>query len=189
MKRAAALLATLALAACSLTPTQAPKAVYDLGPAPATTATGGPLAWRIADVTAPPWLATEGIAYRLNFQQAQRLEHYRDSTWAAPPAALLTQRLRQHLAATPGCAGRAPALLAVHLDEFEHAFSSAATSQAVLRVNATLWTGGAALQQQWRLERPATPDAPGAVRALAQAVDDWLPQLGTWLAASCQRAP
>jgi len=192
MKRLALPLAALALSACSLAPTAPSRAVYDLGPAPAVaatgTGTGSTLAWRIADVTAPPWLATDGIAYRLAFQQAQRQEHYRDSLWAAPPAALLTQRLRERLAAVPSCAGRPAGLLAVNLDEFEQVFASATTSQVVLRLHATLWPAGtgAALQQHWRLERPAAPDAPGAVRGLAQAVDDWLPQLGNWLSASCR---
>lgn len=182
--------AALALSACSLAPTAPTRAVYDLGPAAAAPASGGALAWRLTDVTAPPWLASEGIAYRLAFQQAQRLEQYRDSAWAAPPAALLTQRLRQQLAAMPGCAGRPAALLAVNLDAFEQVFSSPTESQAVLRVHATLWPAGnasPALQQHWRLERPAaSPDAPGAVRALAQVVDDWLPQLAGWLAVSCR---
>lgn len=187
MKRVALLTLALTLSACSLAPTAPTRAVYDLGPAPAGTAAGGTLAWRLADVTAPPWLSGEGIAYRLSFQQAQRLQHYRDSVWAAPPAALLTQRLREQLAAAPGCAGKPASLLAVHLDEFEQQFSSATSSQAVLRVQATLWPagGGAALQRHWRIEQAAPPDAPGAVRALAQAVDAWVPQLSGWLATSC----
>ncbi|MFG6490454.1 ABC-type transport auxiliary lipoprotein family protein [Roseateles sp. BYS78W] len=187
MKRLTPAIAALALSACSLAPTAPSRAVYDLGPAPAVA--GSTLAWRIADVTAPPWLATDGIAYRLTFQQAQRQEHYRDSLWAAPPAALLTQRLREQLAAVPSCAGRPAGLLAVNLDEFEQVFGSTTSSQAVLRVHATLWPAGTgpALQQHWRLERPAAPDAPGAVHALAQAVDDWLPQLGSWLSSSCQQ--
>lgn len=188
MKRPALLSLCLVLGACSLAPTVAPRTVYDLGPTPAAATAGGPLAWRIADVTAPPWLAGDGIAYRLVFQQAQRLEHYRDSIWAAPPAALLTQRLRERLAAAPACAGRPAGLLAVNLDEFEQQFESPTGSQAVLRVHATFWPAGqgTALQQHWRVQRPAAPDAAGATRALAQAVDDWLPQLGDWLAASCR---
>ncbi len=181
------LAAALTLSACSLAPTAPPKAVYDLGPAP-TTAAGGALAWRIADVTAAPSLGSEGIAYRLAFQQAQRLEHYRDSLWAAPPAALLTQRLREQLAGAPACAGRPAALLSVHLDEFEQVFSSPTNSQVVLRLHATLWpaASGSPMQQHWRLERTApSPDAPGAVRGLAQAVEEWLPQLGSWLVSSC----
>lgn len=190
MRAFCTLIAALSLSACSFAPTAPVRTVYDLGPAPATTASGGALAWRIADVTAPPWLNGEGIAYRLSFQQAQRLEHYRDSLWAAPPAALLTQRLRDQLTATPACAGKPAALLAINLDEFEQVFTSPASSHVVLRLHATLWpvnAGGAAQQQHWRIERPAeSPDAPGAVRALAQAVDDWLPQLGGWLAnAAC----
>ncbi|NCT81576.1 MAG: ABC transporter [Comamonadaceae bacterium] len=184
------LAAALLLGACSLAPTAPPRAVYDLGPAPAATAGGGAVAWRIADVGAPPWLAGEGIAYRLAFRQAQRLETYRDSFWAAPPAALLTQRLRAQLATPPACAGRPAALLAVDLDEFEQVFASPTSSRAVLRLHATLWPAGTsapALQQHWRLERAAaSPDAPGAVQALAQAVDEWLPQLADWLAASCR---
>lgn len=182
--------AALALSACSLAPTVPPKAVYDLGPASGQTARGGALAWRIADVTAPPQLSGEGIAYRLAFQQTQRLEHYRDSLWAAPPAALLTQRLRESLAGAPGCSGKPAALLTVNLDEFEQVFTSPSSSQVVLRLHATLWPAGSGTAQQrhWRLERPALPDAAGAVRGLAQAVDEWLPQLSTWLTSgACQR--
>lgn len=190
MKAALALLSLALLAGCGLTPTVPPRAVYDLGPAAGTAVAGGPVAWRIAEVTASPAAAGNGIAYRLAFQQAQRLEHYRDSLWAAAPADLLTQRLREQLAAPKACAGRAPALLTVHLDAFEQVFSSPSQSQAVLRVHATLWpadAGAKPLQQHWRLERPApSADAAGAVRALAQAVDDWLPQLAGWAAAACR---
>lgn len=196
MKHTAALLcAVLALtlpAGCALAPQAPPRSVYDLGPTASAPTPPGPLAWRLADVTASPAAAGEGIAYRLAFQQAQRLELYRDSLWAAPPAALLTQRLREQLpAAPPACAGQPPALLAVHLDAFEQVFSSPGESQAVLRLHATLWpasANAAPLQQHWHLSRPATtPDAAGAVRGLAQAVDDWLPQLASWLAASACR--
>lgn len=186
-------LASLALSACSLAPTVPARTVYDLGPAPAAAPAqgAGTLAWRIADVSAPPWLASDGIAYRLVYAQSQRLEQYRDSVWAAPPAALLTQRLQEQLASAPACASGPPALLSVGLDEFEQVFSGPTSSLVVLRVHATLWPASAtapAQQRHWRLERPAaSPDAPGAVRALAQAVDDWLPELSEWLAASACR--
>lgn len=184
-------LSALALSACSLAPTVPTKTVYDLGPAPVTPDGGGAQAWRIADVTAPPWLGGDGIAYRLTYQQAQRQEHYRDSVWAAPAAALLTQRLREQLATPPACASRPAALLAVNLDEFEQVFTSATSSHVVLRLHATLWPAGATgptLQQRWRLERPAaSADAPGAVRALANAVDEVMPQMAEWLAASACR--
>lgn len=188
----ATLLTSLALGACSLAPVAPAKTVYDLGPAPAAPAgAGGPQAWRIADVTAPPWLGSDGIAYRLAYEQALRQQHYRDSVWAAPPAALLTQRLRERLDTPAGCTARPAALLAVSLDEFEQVFASPSSSQVVLRLHATLWPAsatGPTLQQHWRLERPAaTPDAAGAVRGLAQAVDELLPQLADWLAASACR--
>lgn len=188
----APLVLALLLGACSLAPVAPARAIYDLGPAPAAASGGGgPMAWRIADVTAPPWLAGEGIAYRLSFQQTQRQEHYRDSLWAAPPAALLTQRLREQLVTPAGCAVRPAALLAVNLDEFEQVFTSATDSRVVLRLHATLWPAGVTaptLQQHWRLERPApTADAAGAARGLAQAVDEFMPQLAGWLAASACR--
>lgn len=194
MKRALVLLTLVLpplLTGCALTPTVPPRSVYDLGPAAAPPQAGGTVAWRMADVTASPSASGEGIAYRLAFQQAQRLEHYRDSLWAAPPAELLTQRLREQLTQPAACAGRPAALLTVHLDAFEQVFSSPGQSQAVLRVQATLWPAGAgtpASRQHWRLERPAaTPDAAGAVQALSQSVDDWLPQLATWAAAAACR--
>lgn len=202
---ALALTLALTLSACSVAPVAAPRAVYDLGPAPAPAAnpaqpsnpanattvnatTVGPLAWRSAEVTAPPWLQGDGMAYRLAFQQAQRLEHYRDSFWAAPPAALLSQRLRERLTPAPGCAGRTPALLTLSLDEFEQVFRSPTDSVVVLRFQATLASGGSGspvAQQRWRLERPApSPDAVGAAQGLAQAIDlDLIPELAGWLAA------
>ena len=131
-----ALLATaMLLAGCALTPSVPPRAVYDLGPPPAPPAAStaaGPIAWRLADVTAAPAIAGEGIAYRLAFQQAQRLEVYRDSTWAAPPAALLTQRLREQAAAAAPCTPRAPGLITVHLDAFEQVFSSPSMMDAAV---------------------------------------------------------
>lgn len=186
-----ALALTALLTGCALTASAPPRTVYDLGPAPAAPATGTPVPWRIADVTASPSASSDGIAYRLAFQQAQRLEFYRDSVWAAPPAALLTQRLREQIVAPPACTARGPALVTVHLDTFEQVFGSPSQAQVVLRLHATLWRaeGGTALaQQHWRLEQPSdSADAAGAVRGLAQAVDAWLPQFAHWLAASACR--
>ncbi|MBA4218305.1 MAG: ABC-type transport auxiliary lipoprotein family protein [Roseateles sp.] len=187
-----ALAPTLLLGGCSLPPVTPAPTVYDLGPAPSAPAgSGGRLAWRIADVTAPPWLSEEGIAYRLAYQQAQRQQHYRDSIWAAPPPALLTQRLRERLVTPASCPARPAALLAVNLDEFEQVFSSPDASHVVLRLHATFWPAsatGSTLQQHWRLQRPApTADAAGAARGLAEAVDELMPQLADWLAAAACR--
>lgn len=180
-----AVVAAALLAGCAVSPGTPARAVYDLGPAGPASTRPGTVAWRIADVTASPSAAGDGLAYRLAFRQAQRLEFYRDSTWAAPPAALLTQRLREQPAPPAACPGRAPALVTVHLDAFEQVFTSPTQSHVVLRVQATLWPaqGAAATQQQWQLTREApSPDAAGAVRGLAEAVDAWLPQWTGWLA-------
>lgn len=186
----ALLTAASLLAGCALTPPAPSRQVYDLGPTRAASTPATLVAWRIADVTASPSATGEGIAYRLGFQQAQRLEHYRDSQWAAPPAELLTQRLRESLVAPAGCRPSAPGLLAVHLDAFEQVFSSPGQSQVLLRVHANLWPANPALpahQRHWRLERSSpSADAEGATRALSQAVDDWLPQIADWAAAACR---
>lgn len=187
----AALMTASLLAGCALTPPAPARAVYDLGPSAAAATPGSAPAWRIADVTSPPWLASDGIAYRLAFVQPLRQDRYRDSVWAAPPAALLTQRLRERLGTPAGCGGRPAALLSANLDAFEQVFASATDSHVVLRLQATLWPAGAtspAWQQHWRIERPApTPDAAGAARGLADAVDELVPQLATWLATAACR--
>ena len=80
-----------------------PTRVFDLG-LPHAAAPGVPaLRLRIAEVKAPSWLADTRVQYRLQFRDEMRREAYRDSRWAAPPAALWTLRLNQRLA-QPGCA-------------------------------------------------------------------------------------
>jgi cholesterol transport system auxiliary component len=188
------LAAAALLAACS-TPGPAPQAVvYDLGPPPAAAvaAAGQPL--RLSEVSAPAWLDHPGMAYRLAYRDAQRRELYRDSHWAAPPAELLAQRLREglHLPA-PACPAQAAqgASLAVSLEEFEQVFSSAESSEVVLRLSARLTLQPSAVgptERRWTLTRPApSPDARGAARGLASAVDALAPALQAWV--NSQRAP
>ncbi len=180
-----------ALAGCSLSPVKITPAVFDLGPPQlsASRESGTPL--RIAEVSAPPWLDGTGIAYRLAFRDAQRREHYRDSRWAAAPAALLTQRLREQLSLPArGCPG---ALLTVSLDEFEQVFSAPDAGAAVLRLSASLGpqrAGAAPAERRWALSRPTgTADAAGAAHGLAQAVDSLLPELQIWLNAKLAPCP
>ncbi|MFG6468925.1 ABC-type transport auxiliary lipoprotein family protein [Roseateles sp. BYS87W] len=189
---AAALAAALVLSACALPATAPPQRAYDLGPGPAATPRpDGSLAWRLAGVTAPPWLSSEGMAYRLDTPAPSRLDHYRDNRWLAPPAALLTQRLRQQLLQQPACPARPLPLLALHLDRFEQQFSSPTQSQGVVALQATLWPQGAdgpAVQQHWQTQAPApTPDAAGGVQALTAATDALLPAVAHWVATqSCR---
>jgi cholesterol transport system auxiliary component len=166
-----------AAAGCSLAPTALPVAVYDFGPPPVGAAALPAL--RVLPVAAPAWLDGPGIVYRLDPGDGQRREVYRDSRWAASPAALLTQRLQPRVSA-----GGASMTLQLHLDEFAQVYGTAQRSRAVLRLRARLLGAGgeARFERSFAVEREApTPDARGGVRALAQAADEALDQLLAWV--------
>jgi cholesterol transport system auxiliary component len=124
------------------------------------------------------------MLYRLAYADGTRLASYRDSRWAAPPAALLHERLRQRLARTPGAAGAVT--LRIELEEFSQIFDSPASSRAVVRLRAELVEGGSGRvlrQQTFAEEVPAaSADAPGGARALTQATDAVLARLIHWTA-------
>jgi len=180
------LLATLLLGSCALNRPAPVPAVYDLGPAPprvaavagSTGATGLNLA--ALEVTAPPWLAGPGLVYRLAYRDPLRRELYRDSRWAAAPAALLAERLRQRAAAGTGTGtgtGRAVALR-LELEAFEQVFVAPERSEVRVRLRA--WTGEGKAGV-FDLQRPAaTPDAAGAVKALGEASEELIGQLLAW---------
>lgn len=179
------LLACITLAACSLLPPQpAPPVVYDFGTASAAAPANAPAALQ---VQAPPWLDGAALLYRLAYADGTRLTGYRDSRWAAAPAALLHEHLRQRLARAPG----APAArtLRIEIEEFCQVFDAPTRSRGVLRLRAMLSDGttGRLLRQQ-AFEQAvvaATPDAAGGAHALAAAaaqaaarVLDWAAQPG-----------
>src|SRR5689334_19050833 len=141
----AGILAIGVLSACSLGPPQRePSASYDLGPARAAAAPGQAIAATLLlpDVSAPGWLDGNGIVYRLNYENAARPQAYAGSRWVAPPAALLTQRLRSRFAqrargVVTGADGvRADYVLRVDLEDFSQVFSTQASSQVALRARA-----------------------------------------------------
>lgn len=183
----------LGLNGCALNKAE-PVAVFDLGPplalaTPSTAATPpSPAlpALQVVDIAAPSWLATTGIAYRLAYADPLRREVYRDSRWTAPPAALLTERLRQRLAMESQLQGQAGAgqgiPLRLALEEFGQSFAGPSQSQVRLRVRARLGDAANAPQQVFEVQRPAvSADARGAVQGLSQASEQWLDQLIEWL--------
>lgn len=183
----------LALCACvSPGPTTPPPTHYDFGlagpPLPVAAPFPGSLA--VADVGAPEWISGEGIIYRLAYQNAARPAAYSRSRWVAPPAALLSQRLRQRLAnvAAGGVMQQASGVpheyvLHVELEEFSQVFDAPQQSRAVVRVRASLIeTKGALLAQEtFSAERPARPDAVGAAMSLREATDAVIEALAAWL--------
>ena len=93
--------------------------------------------------------------------------------------------------ATARVNGQPPMVLRVELEEFSHVFASPAQSAGLVRLRATLTQPSAqgenlVAQRLFVAQQPAASlDAPGGVRAIAQAadqvaqqVDDWLEQAG-----------
>jgi cholesterol transport system auxiliary component len=148
----------------------------------------------IPQVTAPSWLRSPGLVYRLDYQTPARAQAYAHSQWSAPPAELLTQRLRQLVTGanasftTTRLGGDSPGYqLEVVLEHFEQVFTSPSESRCLVTLNATLvGRGGTALgQRTFHAERAApSADAAGAVRGLVPAVDDTIDQMIVWLHAT-----
>ena len=181
------------LAGCGSTSTAMPNAHYDLGAPPAASATANALPTppvTVLAVAAPRSLETDAFAYRLSYVDAQRTGSYSDSHWTMPPAQLLTQRLRNALAARgPILSGadpvRAVPLLEVELTSFEQVFDAPEQSHGLVSVRATLTQHGRVVgQRSFAASAPApSADASGGARALAAASDDVIAQLSAWLAA------
>lgn len=198
---AAVLLAAALLASCSLGQgARQEPASYDFGALP-TTAPAAAAAVKLTrpllvfDVAAPAWLDTAEVHYRLAYVDATRPRAYANSRWVMPLSPLLSQRLRQQLAAAssagvlvPADGLRAPHSLRVEIEEFTQVFDAPARSRAVLRARATL-LGNRTLvaQRSFSLERPAaTADAEGGVRALRDIADELMVQLIDWTAANAK---
>lgn len=138
----------------------------------------------ISPASAPVWLDSPAILYRLAYHNAARLEPYADSRWAAPPAALLTLRLRQALP-TANDTPSEPKRLRVELEEFSQVFDTPQSSRVLLRAHVSLTQGNEQTKRKehtFTLERPTqTPDAAGAASALAQASDEFIDAVLNWL--------
>ncbi len=189
-RRIAALILVLVGAGCSLAPPPGPAiANYDFGPAPeGRPAPGLRQALFVHDVSAPAWLDSPFIYYRLAYQDATRPQSYADSRWVSSPAELLTNRLRRQLVASgggiirPGDDARAKYALRVDLEEFIQVFDAPGKSRALVRLRASVMGNRSLVaQRSFAVERPAkTPDAEGGVRALIGASDEAVDQLIGW---------
>ena len=198
MKRSWGALAALLLAACSLGPAQKEAPVtYDFGAPRADSGAQKSIhrSLLVQNVAAPAWLDTQSIIYRLGYQDAARQLSYANSRWAAPPAELLTQRLRGQLAAVTNAgivsvadSARADYTLRVELDDFTQVFDTAERSRAVVSARASIVdVAKRALlaQKTFAIERPAaSANAEGGVRALAVASDELVDAVVAWTAAS-----
>ncbi len=170
----------LFLSACgSLPKPGTAPALYDFGIPPAASAT--PIPIRLARVEAIPGLEGFDMRYRLAYQNPAQVFAYTESRWAAAPADLLAQRLRQQgfSAAITSCS------LRVTLETFDQVFDSPAASRAIVGLRADLVSGrGATTQSQTTqivVESPAhSADARGGVAALASATGAAIEKVVEW---------
>jgi cholesterol transport system auxiliary component len=182
----------VALAACSLTGRE-PSAptTYDFGPQPAYGKSNPPIpgALLIPPVISPAWLDEADIVYRLLYEDSQRPQAYARSRWAADPASLLTDRLRSRFAAvsggvvTPGYSAHSDYTLRVEIEDFSQRFDAPGQSRGSLRARVTLLGSQdrkLVAQRVFDLERPAAPNAAGAVKALTEATDAFLEEVVNW---------
>jgi cholesterol transport system auxiliary component len=200
------------LSGCSALPDKPVRAVlYDFGPGELTykpTTRQAPLAaLAIDDISTPGGaLDNQAVLYRLTYQNAQELRPYTLARWAAPPAQLVRQRLREQLGqqrpileARGGLAlSRSestvrPLLLRLDLEEFSQVFTSPQASAGLIRVRATLIEqalGGEKLiaQRTIVVKQPApSADAQGGVKALTAATDAAIGEIDVWLQQSTPR--
>ncbi len=184
--------AALLLAACVNGPP--PKPVeYDFGPG-ATSIEASPRLRReitVASVTAPAWLDSPALVYRLAYRNASQSHSYVESRWVAPPPELFTEQLRQRLVATtrsgvlvPGDGVRTALTLRVELLEFSQVFDAPDRSRALVRVRAVLVADGRLVAQtSFSTDQPApSADAAGGARALALTADAAIDRLIGWTA-------
>lgn len=194
--RAGTFAAVLMLCACAI---ERPESVvpveYDFGPPPSYARGDAsiPGVVLVAAVRAPAWIDSDGIVYRLLYDGAAKPQSYGMSRWAAEPPSLLADRLTSRLAAvskgvvSPAFGARSDYTVTVELEDFSQQFNAPGHSRVLLRARATLLASDPRVllaQRVFELERAAEPNAPGAVKALAQATDAFLDQLVPWIAAS-----
>lgn len=194
MRKISVALLAILLTGCTLTPkTPSSISVYDLG-SPSTIVPRYSLSSQatiqITDIAAPVWLDTQSIHYRLAYHDPARIYTYADSRWNAPPAELLTERLRQYFATknidrhhqndTP-----VNYLLKIDLGEFTQIFNTPDNSQAVVQLRASLYEPTSRLPIAHRSflgrQETQTADAAGAVTAFIQVSDNLLNELVQWL--------
>ena len=182
----------VALPSRTLGPAPVPEPVsYDFGAMPVSS---GPVKIRqsllVQDVAAPNWMDSPAIFYRLAFRDAARPQAYSGSRWVMPPAILVTNRLRQKMAAAsggvvvPADGIRTSNVLRLEVEDFVQVFDAPGQSRAVVRLRASLLGNRALIAQRtFTIEQPsATPDAEGGVKALTAASEQAIDQIVDWTA-------
>lgn len=196
MRRLGPPIVLCALCGCSLLmPKQPTKIHFDLGSEPTRQTDpvqSSQVDLIVYDITAPAWMDSTSMYYRLAYQNAAIPWPYAGSEWVMSPSALLTQRLRSSAALYSdgdlrrvGDEPRAVYRLHSELLEWEQIFDEPHRSRGVLRLRATVEGEGLSAQRTFAIERSApTADAAGGVSALTQCSDDLAASIIEWVSAS-----
>ncbi|MEI7430791.1 MAG: hypothetical protein WCL27_10070, partial [Betaproteobacteria bacterium] len=152
MKRILIILGVLTaslLAGCASAPGSS-VVVYDFG-LPAARLPDEDRWSRLAlEVKAPAWFDSLNVDYRLAYEDPLKQREYSGSRWAANPAVLIAQHLRQQLGtASLNSSLTADCLLRVELQEFSQVFDSPQQSRGLLQATVTL----SSAKRQWLAER------------------------------------
>lgn len=181
MKKTILVLVAL-LSACGVGPkARDPVGTYDFGLPEAAR----PLAVKglsQALVTAPNWLDSPQLFYRLAYANAARPAAYAQTRWVSTPTNLIEARLKERAVAGGALLGGAGPALRVELDEFSQVFDAEKSSRAVLRARASLASGReVTAQKAFLIEVPAaTPDGPGGAAALSRAANRLIDDVLAW---------
>lgn len=144
-------------------------------------------------VSAPEWLNSKRMLYRLDYADDARLAAYTRSSWADTPARLVGQNLGDALstsglfaAVLDHTAGRADLALKVDLSDFSQHFTSAHNSRGRISATATLVradNGQVIAQKRFESTAPASSaNAVGGVSALTTADTRLDHDIRRWLA-------
>lgn len=190
------------LPGCTVLHKSHPTAVYDFGiqTPPSSQPSAQPAQLRkhsllVADTTAPVWLDSKAIHYRLLYHNPAQSYTYANNRWIATPAALFTQQLRNRIAAgtqeqviKDNSIATADHVLHTELEEFSQVFDTATDSRIVVGLRASLIernTRKLLTQKDFNITVKApSADAAGAVSALGTASNQLLNELVNWLTAT-----
>ncbi len=169
-------------------------ALYDLGLRPVSEVQVAPIDVSImmTEITAPVWLTSPAMQYRLAYHDPARTYHYAHSRWVTAPAKLLTRRIQDDLSqlTRKGIISSHEGLksdyaLYIELEEFTQVFDQPQSSRAMIRLRANLVaraTRQLLSQQKFSVEKTTpTADAAGAVATLIQLSDQVSLELMQWL--------
>ncbi|SER41614.1 cholesterol transport system auxiliary component [Nitrosomonas sp. Nm51] len=145
----------------------------------------------VATVSAPLWLDTRSIHYRLNYYNRSQSYTYANSRWSSPPAFLLTQQIKnkiagttRHLVVEDSGVAIADNELHIELEEFSQIFDTLNDSHVIIRFRTSLVSNTHRLIAQKTFsarQKAPTADAAGAVEAFSIASNELVDALVEWM--------